>query len=169
MFNQVTIYLAHIFGHHWNTLLVNTFTTEILSSKSDESVPSERSFAEHHQLSNTTTQQPCGMLSFYFQSDMARNSPDDSGQEPAKIVAEQLATSEVCKINIWYNISALSLTFWQQTTVLSYYLLDQMTCFTYSLFDSTFKLSYWWFASLTFLDVSEILCWLILLKLKSIP
>ena len=41
------------------------------------------------------------MLSFYFQSDTARNSPDDSSQEPAEIVAEQLATSEVCEINIW--------------------------------------------------------------------
>ena len=35
------------------------------------------------------------MLSFYFQSDTARNKPDDSDQEPAEIVAEHLASYEV--------------------------------------------------------------------------
>ena len=87
-------------GCRLNALLVNTFKTEIISLKSDESVPSDRSFAEQHQPPNTKTQQPCSMLSFYFQSDTARNSPDDSGQEATEIVTKQLAMSEVCVIEI---------------------------------------------------------------------
>ena len=87
-------------GCRLNALLVNTFKTEIISLKSEESVPSDGSFAEQHQPPNTKTQQPCSMLSFYFQSDTARNSPDDSGQEATEIVTKQLAMSEVCVIDI---------------------------------------------------------------------
>ena len=41
------------------------------------------------------------MLSFYFQSDTAQNSLDDSGQEPPEIVNQQLAATEVCIVNAW--------------------------------------------------------------------
>ena len=98
---------------------------------------SDGRLAEHHQPSNTTTRQPCCMLSFYFQSDTAQNSPDDSDQEPAEIVVEQPATSEI--FVIW---RVPSLTFWWQIIALSYYSLDQMTSCTYSLFDEKLKLSY---------------------------